>query len=388
MLFVGFDRFYSRCFESPPATVVHRGGVVLDCCEQARARLIRPGTPLAEAKTILRSDARYVEYREADYAADRDRWLEVCLLYSSRIEHETPASAWIDLDRHPKPLDIAGRLLADVWHTNALPVRAAIAPQRWIAKLAARACDPAALSLGIADVTMVEDAGAFLSLLPTRALTPVPIEHRTRLEFLGYRRVADVQTAPLRLLTGQFGKDGLLIHEAAHGRLSDPIRPNYPTQCIEEFRAFEGCCSDRAQLVEAMGEIARDLGTALRRMDLLAGSTETVLELETGLMLRRVRKLPRPSDSLALSLQYQLAQTPVTAPVASLRVTVPDLRPVPAIQRALESAERSEAARAAESSARGLCATYGDGTVRPAGSIEAPRRNQVLRAWRNANGWH
>jgi DNA polymerase IV (DinB-like DNA polymerase) len=387
LLFVGLDRFYSCRFEPPPATVVYGAGTVLDCCPSARARLIRPGTPLAEAKTILRGEGRFVEFRETDYTADRDRWLDVCLLYSSRVEHETPASAWIDLSRHPTPLEIAGRLLADVWHSNALPVRAAIAPARWVAKIAARPCDPAALSLGISDVPLIEDVPAFLAQLPTKMLTPVAVDHRMRLEFLGYRRIAEAQTAPLHLLCNQFGKDGLLIHQAAHGRLGDPIRPNYPYQAIEGIRTFEGCCADRLTLTNAMGEIADDLSAALRNLDLLAGSTETVMELETGLMLRRVRRLPRPSDSLALSLQHQLAQTNITTPVASLRVTVPDLRPVPAVQHSLGGADRIAAERAAESSVRGLCAMYGDSAVRPANKIELPRRNKVLRAWRDANGW-
>ncbi len=387
LLFVDLDRFYSCRFETPPATVIHRAGTVLDCCQSARARLIRPGTPLAEAKAILRGEGRFIEFREADHIADRDGWLDVCQLYSSRIEHETPASAWIDLRRHPAPLEIAGRLLADVWHFNALPVRAAIAPARWIAKIAARSCDPAALSLGISDVPLIEDVPAFLAQLPTKMLTPVEVDHRTRLEFLGYRRIGDVQQANLRLLCSQFGKDGLLIHQAAHGRLGDPIRPNYPHQVIERSRTFDGCCADRHTLASAMAEIADDLGAALRNLDLLAGSTETVMELESGLMIRRVRKLPRPSDSLAPSLQYQLGQAQITTPVASLRVTVPDLWPVPAVQRTLDGAERLEAERAAESSVRGLCAMYGDSAVRPAGKIELPRRNQVLRAWKDANGW-
>ncbi|HXH60161.1 MAG TPA: hypothetical protein VNI20_02255 [Fimbriimonadaceae bacterium] len=387
MLYVGLDRFYSSLYEPPPPTVVHHAGTVLDCCQECRARRIRPGTPLAEARTILRSEARYVEFRLADYVDARDRWLDVCLLYSSLIEHESPASAWIDLHRHPDQGDIAVRLLADVWRATALTVRAAIAPSRWVAKTAARTCDPSALALGITDVPTVCDQRSYLAQLPTRMLAPVPAEHRQRLDFLGYRRIGDVQRAPLHLLMSQFGKDAFIVQEAAHGRLSDPVVPNYPRASIEGVRTFDGPVCDRNVLLVAMREIADDLGSALRRSDLLAGSTETVLSLESGVMLRHVRRLPKPSDSLSLSLQHQLDRTSITAPVVGLRVTVPDLRPVPAIQRALDSAERTETQRSAESTVRELCSAFGDGTVKPASKIELPRRDRVLRAWKSANGW-
>lgn len=367
--------------------MVHSAGAVLDCTAAARARRVRPGTTLAEAKAILRSDARYVEYREAEYVEERDRWLDLCLLYSSRIEHESPASAWVDLSQHPDPVDIAARLLGDVWRANGLALCAAIARSRWLAKLAALTCDPTALSLGIPDVPLIEDAAVYLSPLPTRRLSPVPAEHLARLEFLGYRRIGDVQSAPLHLLSGQFGKEGILVREAAHGRLGDPVCPNYPREVVESFRTFAGCCSDRQELLAATVEIADDLTSALRRLDALAGATETVLELESGLMLRRVRRLPKPSDALTLSLRHQVEATKVDQPVASIRIAVPDLRRVRTVQSTLEGAERREAERSAAASVRELCAMYGDSAVRQAAKIELARREQVLRAWRNANGW-
>jgi hypothetical protein len=137
----------------------------------------------------------------------------------------------------------------------------------------------------------------------------------------------------------------------------------------------------------AMDGIASDLGARQRAMDLLAGATETVLETESARLVRSVRKLPRPSDSLALSLRHQLGQMAVAEPVACLRVTVPDLRRVPVLQRALDSAESCEALRSALASVRELCAMYGDGAVRQASAIELPRREQVLKAWRDAHGW-
>lgn len=384
LLFVGLDRFYAGAYESPPATVVHHQGSVLDCCDAARVRRVVPGTPLSEAKAILRGDARYVEFREQDYREERDRWLEACLLYSSRIEHETPASAWIDLGRHPDPASIAQRLVSDLWHLGGWPMAAALAPAKWIAKIAATWCDPAGLSLGIADVATVEDARTFLAPLPTRHLAPVTLEHRARLELLGYRRIGDVQSAPLPLLQRQFGKDAMLVSQAACGKLDDPIRPNYPREAIECARLFDGPCSDRATIIEAATEIADELSERLRQIDRLAGTTETVFELESGSMLRHVRRLPKPSDLLRLSLRFQVESVRLHEPLNRLRVTIPDLRRIAVRQRTIDGKGDAEVSAAA--SVRELQAMYGDESVKKGSLIELPRRRRVLRAWRDANG--
>ncbi len=384
LLFVGLDGFYAARFEQPPAVVVHYAEAVLDCCGAARARRVLPGTPLSEAKAILRGDARYVEFREQDYREERDRWLEACLLYSSRIEHETPASAWIDLSRHPDPVDIAQRLVSDLWHLGGWPVRAALAPSKWIAKVGATWCDPSALSLGIADLNVVEDASAFLAPLPTRMLAPVPHEHRTRLDLLGYRRIGDVQRAALHLLQGQFGKGALLVHLASTGRLDDPVRPNFPREVIECAKRFDGPCSDRLAITDVVTEIADELTERLRQIDRLAGATETVFELESGSMLRHVRRLPKPSDLLRLSLRFQVDSVRLHEPLQGLRVTIPDLRCVSSRQRTIDG--RGDAEVDAAASVRELQAMYGDESVKKGSLIELPRRRRVLRAWRDANG--
>jgi len=381
--YVGLDHFYVREVEDGPPHVVLAEEAVLDANRAARARGVRPGSSAKEARTLLRSDAQYETY---DPAKHRAEWLHACLLYSSRIERESPASAWVDLGGHKRPDEIAQRLVTDVWSATACSVRAAVAPAKWVAKTAARACDVSASLFGESDVRVVTDVRSFLAPLPTRAMAPVLSEHRQRLEFLGYRRIGEVQNAPLHLLVGQFGRDAFVINECANGRMRDPIVPDFPVRSIERAQRFAGGCADFYRVQSALDEIACELSAELQRADALAGATELVVELEGGRAIRRARKLPRPSFALALSLRWQFAQMGVKEPVTALRVVVPDLRSVPVLQRTLDST-RSDAVRAAVASVREVRAMYGDSSVQKASEIEPPRREKVLRAWRDATGW-
>lgn len=412
LLYVALDRFYVSCLldeasgdaqatvrcsdlhllapssfslqkkEEGGAVVVFEGDKVIDSCPMARVRRVVTGTPLAEAKAVLRGEARFVDYVESRYVAARDAWLEACLLYSSQIQHESPASAWIDLTRHPHPEDIAGLLLSDVWRATDLPIKAAVASSRWGSKLAARWCDPNALDLGILDAPVVKNLGAFLAPLSIKKLTPVPRHYRERLQFLGHGRIGDVQRVPYALLAQQFGRDAALVAEAAHGRLGDPVVPNYPQSALEAVRRFSGGCADSLVVASAVGEIGDELGERLRSLDCLAGETEMVLSLESGVRLRCSRRLPKPSDHLRLSLLHQFSRTQVVEPVEDVRVVVPDLRRVASVQRSLDQ-RGGEAAPAV----REVRAMYGESSLQKASEIELPRRRQVLRAWRDATGW-
>ncbi|MCH7904121.1 MAG: hypothetical protein IH944_06080 [Armatimonadetes bacterium] len=390
-LYLSLDQFYVRQHEAGLATVVHREGAVLDCCELARARGVRPGTPTSEAKAILREDARNIEYRLEQYTQARDRWLDICTLYSSSIEHESPATAWVDLSAHPEPVDISGRLISEVWMHTSCPISAGMASSKWVSVLAARPCDPSAMSLGIADIEPVESPESFLAPLPTMRLAPIPIQHRERLVLLGYRRVGDVRRAPLRALTEQFGQDGLLIHEAVCGRLRDHLQPNYPGDSLARRQRFEGGVSNQIALEDGVCQIASRLAEDLQARDQHAVEIHLIFELESGKTADIRRKLPKPiQDERALRscLQYLLGQIKLDEPVIAVRANAPHLRKTPAIQRNLEPRlnprERTKAITLAQ---RKIHSVFGAESILRASDVKPPRRKRLLRAWQHATGW-
>ena len=209
-----------------------------------------------------------------------------------------------------------------------------------------------------------------------------------RLVFLGYRRIGDVRRAPLSALVEQFGNDGLLVHEAAHGRFCDRVRTNYPLDSVYESRRFEDGANDRLVLEQALRSISAKLADDLQSRDRSATEFQLLFELESGRTLKRTRKLAHPTQStrsVQAALHYMFSQTEFDERVVAVRATAPHLKRSGARQLSIEqSVSDSEAMDRAVHS---LHAVYGEGSLQRASEVEAPRREKLLRAWKHATGW-
>jgi nucleotidyltransferase/DNA polymerase involved in DNA repair len=60
-----------------------------------------------------------------------------------------------------------------------------------------------------------------------------------KLERLNVERVGEVAVMPLPLLRGLFGKQGLLLHEQAHGIDLRPVQPNRPPLSVGRRNSFD-----------------------------------------------------------------------------------------------------------------------------------------------------
>lgn len=363
--------------------VVHSAKRVLDASPEALSRKVLLGMGLPEAKAILGEDAVYRECAVGEYMAERDRWLDVCVEFSDGIEPESPATAFIDLSGHPDPADVALRLVRELERRLGWSCLAGLAPAKWVARIAARPVEGA--------IAPVRDPRGFLALLPTAMLAPAPPEHRQRLEFLGYRRIGEVARAPLRVLIEQFGKDGVLIREAAQGRASDRVRPSYPPDSEAERIAFEGGLESQEEIKGALRELAERMSDRLSGRDLEGSTVMLFVEGADDEVLTERKKLSKPVQSAAclrVAFETLFARMSVEQAVTAVRAVMPGLRRAMCRQRCFEpTSVPRERKLAAESALLRVRAAFGDEMVQRASEVEVPRRVKLLRVWQHATGW-
>lgn len=368
--------------------VVHHNGALLDISAGAVASGVLQGFSLAEAKAILRERAVYVEYREDDFQAARDRWLERILKYADAIEPETPCSAYVDLSGHPEPYEIAGAMLGEIYAGERLPMRCGMASARWLARLSAQSCDPVALGVGILPIEPVVDAKAWLSTRRVECLSPLPGRVLRSLGRLGMQHVREVQALPDAALKQQFKKDAPLIRAVADGRFPDAVSALWPPASFV-FRVHLERCESLLELDAALDEMAVACACHLSEVDRVAGGLRVFVIYESQSIAERGRALKRPTQSrseLLAHLRQMLLGVGIDEPIESLRVLLSDLTRSPRKQMALEYSDRRDRS-GLESTLGRIQGAYGDGAVIKGSEIRHSREHRVLKAWKDAYGW-
>jgi DNA polymerase-4 len=219
----------------------------------ASRRGVAAKMPLAQAKTILREDGVYRNLLAEDCREAQEEWLELASQFTGVIEPEDRNSAYLDLSSHPKPVDIARRFLERLARlTGCEPILGAGA-SKWLALLSADTYGEHLLPL--------EERG--LSPISTLSLSPISIEQRERLRFLGYHTIGQVADLPMSTLRGQFGDDALRILLAARGSWKDPVEALYPPNTLSERFIFDGAIASSLLLDEALVSLGHRIGVRL-----------------------------------------------------------------------------------------------------------------------------
>jgi DNA polymerase-4 len=378
-LWLELSRFYVSEFpDGGEPLIVIRDKSVLDVNVPAAKKGVVSGMDVRQAKALLPVKAIRKWERET-HAAKQIAWLDVCTEFSGTIEPIDQHVATIDLSGHPDPFDVVGKLVGSLELKTRLPVRCGAADSRWIAKLAADHDDQGAAWL---------DPESFLAEIPVTELLPALPESRQRLYFLGYYTIGAVAQVPLEVLRRQFGQEALVIHAAARGRHSEPVKALYPLDSIRECLIFEGPVDTLETIDLALRAIASRLGKRLSEQGKFGTKLRLEIETEGEGRESRLRKFTKPvaDGTSALAALRLLMTDPPTVSILALRTTLHDLEKVPNRQTALLDAGRLKRPDAG-AALHILRKTFGDTSVKLASEVEVPRRIRVLREWQSATGW-
>ena len=392
-LYLELPGFYVRVWEqSDPLwmekpLVVHREKRVLDLNARAYERGVRLGMGVDETKVLLHG-AGLIAYEEEPYRLAQARWLDALAEFSSCVEPRDPHSAWADLSGHPEPYEIVSLIRSQIACVSGLRLQVGMARSKWLSRLT---CD----LVGDADPLLWEDAvrealispALFLKDLPVGLLSPVAPAYLERLKFLGYRKIGDVASIPLKTLRGQFGNDAQRIYSSARGGFQEAVRPLYPPDAIVAKIAFEGGVSNSEELSLGLQKLARKLTKLLSDRESCCSRIELKIVLEDSVVeCSRTFSKPMRTAREVFSALTRLIQLPSES-IFSVVAKMPNLKKALERQSGLFTAQHSgddlEVGRAIEQ----VRQVYGDKSVFRASEVVEPRRVKVLRAWSHATGW-
>ena len=195
ILHADLDSFYASVEQRDDPTlrgrpVIVGGGVVLAASYEAKAFGVRTAMGGAQARHLC-PDAVVVPPRMAAYSKASDAVFEVFKDCTPLVEPLSVDEAFLDVGGLRRvsgtPVQIAGRLRADVRDRAGLPITVGIARTKFLAKVASQEAKPDGLLLVPPDQEL-----AFLRPLPVRRLWGVGAVTADKLHAYDLRTVADI----------------------------------------------------------------------------------------------------------------------------------------------------------------------------------------------------
>jgi nucleotidyltransferase/DNA polymerase involved in DNA repair len=286
-------------------------GLVQAATPDALAAGVHDGMPMLEALERC-PRARAVRTNMARYREVSRRLLACLRRDVERLEVLGLAAVYADV---PGPVGaaeaIAAAWVARVKQELGLPLRAGIARNKLIARLAAES-----VADGVRRIAAEEEAG-FVRPLPVTRLEGVGQKTAATLAELGARSIGAVLDLGRDRLESLFGAHGLRIHASASGADDTPVRAEGHPQSLSREATHGGDPFDRESLVEHLQTLSRQLEAELHVQALSASRVTLKIRYGDQTTTTRSQVLSAPIASAAAI--HQVAQHLLGRAQASIR---------------------------------------------------------------------
>jgi len=353
-----------------PPLAVEREGRVVACEAEARARGVRPGDALVQARAACAD----LESVPADEAADRaalEGLAEALLALAPAVEIALPDVLFLDASGAHLlgPGAIGERALLERAVAAAaelgLRARASLATGRGPARALARHGRGSQVIPGAA-------AGALASL-PLGALE-LPAVMAERLAALGLRRVEELARLPIEALAHRFGAAGVAAWRLAQGDDPSPLVPYVPARLPEERLELEAPVESAEPLLFGLKRLSDRLAARLAGRGLGATRLALALELDPAGVERLELALALPTAAASrwlLVIRERLGA--LRLPGAVTAVTLAVAEAAPAAREQLALGDRPEQIAALETVLTRLAARLGNEALFAARPVDCHR---------------
>lgn len=359
-------RFYSRAEailrerpEDLPLVVINDRRV-MDASLGARAKGIKPGTSLREARLAC-SDLIEVGYVPELYEDLAYRIWTACAGYSPAIEPLQQHEAFVDLTGCcPSVPGTLERVSRDIEGIIGIRPLFGVADSKLVSRIASgmvaqarpylglrTSCGRQVLRAGRCGVALTAPPGGklvdkiivtgkekdFLSPLPVEVLWTLHEDTISRLMRLGIRIVGEIQAMSPSELVDMFGQAGYAIHKYSLGIDRSPVLPVFPKQAVTFRKAFDGGIADEMALALAVMEGASSIEQELKARAVAARKWDLVLEPVGANRVTYERRLAKRAEhhggeqGIYQNLLRKALSRSLDAPVEAISLTATDLVP-------------------------------------------------------------
>jgi DNA polymerase-4 len=236
-------------------------GVVAAASYEARRFGVHSAMPISQAKRRC-PNAVFLPVNIAKYAEVSAEIMAILGGYSPVVEPLSLDEAFLDASGTERlfgpPIEIARTIKRRIHQELGLTASAGVAPNKLLAKIASALKKPD----GLVEVGIGEEE-SFLRGLPISRLWGVGKVTEAELRGMGIETIGRLAATPRELLERRFGKNGLLLHDLAHGRDDRPVEPFAQPKSMGAEKTFSEDTRDlnelRRTILAQSERVAREL---------------------------------------------------------------------------------------------------------------------------------
>lgn len=272
-------------------------GVVHTASYQARARGIRTGMPLAQAKRLC-PDAIFLKGNYQHYQACSLVLQDIYLRYTPLVEFTSLDDAYLDLSGtlhlHPEPPELARRIQQEVFEELHIGVSIGIGQNKVIARIASSCKKPRG-------ITYVEPGHEreFLAPLPVDELPGVGHVAKEKLCELGIFTIGQLATLPKIVLHQLFGINGEKMWELANGIDPRDVQTRIIPRQISRETTFEEDTTNQNIVTACLQYLSERIAAKLRQQELRCRRVGVKIRYSDFTQHEVTRILPQASDNAA-----------------------------------------------------------------------------------------
>jgi len=270
-------------------------GVVSAASYEARKYGVHSAMPIFQAREKC-PEGVYIHPRMARYRHISGKVMTILQAFSPLVEPVSIDEAFMDITGCERlqgsPEDIARAIKSEIRSRLELTCSVGGAPVRFLAKIASDINKPDGLT-----IIPLQAVPGFIKSLPIEKVPGVGKNARQRLDMLGIRYLADVNSLAPGILEKRLGKFGRRLTELASGVDKTPVSPDSERKSISSEITLNQDTRDREQLEKILLQQSQVVARSLRKHGFRARTITLKIKQSDFKQFTRNKTITTPTQS-------------------------------------------------------------------------------------------